>query len=119
MARDQGINEGTLGNWVNADKRRRGEGDGALSESEREELARRQLHLQPRRPAGLGHHPGRGHFRYTYWPDHTRRTAAITAAPGPSYADDPAVGPVTAGYNRTTRPARSAMSMAPTGTSRH
>src|SRR5215813_13299974 len=67
VARDQGINEGTLGNWVNADKRRRGEGDGALSESEREELARRQLHLQPRRPAGLGHHPGRGHFRYTYW----------------------------------------------------
>src|SRR5262249_38860139 len=39
VARDRGINEGTLGNWVNADKRRRGEGDGALSESEREELA--------------------------------------------------------------------------------
>jgi transposase len=39
VARDLGINEGTLGNWVNADKRRRG-GDGALYESEREELAR-------------------------------------------------------------------------------
>jgi transposase len=39
VARDLGINEGTLGNWVNADKRR-GEGDGALSESERAELAR-------------------------------------------------------------------------------
>ena len=29
VARDLGINEGTLGNWVNADKRRRGEGDWA------------------------------------------------------------------------------------------
>src|SRR4249919_2111659 len=32
VARDLGINPGTLGNWVNADKRRRGEGNGALSE---------------------------------------------------------------------------------------
>ena len=40
VARDLGINEGTLGNWVNADKRQRGEGDGALSEDERSELAR-------------------------------------------------------------------------------
>ncbi|HXZ72311.1 MAG TPA: transposase [Streptosporangiaceae bacterium] len=40
VARDLGINEGTLGNWVNTDKRRRGEGDGALDEDEREELAR-------------------------------------------------------------------------------
>jgi transposase len=29
VARDLGINEGTLANWVNADKRRRGEGNGA------------------------------------------------------------------------------------------
>ena len=40
VARDLGINEGTLGNWVNADKRRRGDGTGALSEDERAELAR-------------------------------------------------------------------------------
>ena len=40
VAMDLGSNEGTLGNWVNADKRRRGEADGALSEDERAELAR-------------------------------------------------------------------------------
>src|SRR5258708_35907831 len=40
VAKDLGINEGTLGNWVNADRRRRGDGDGALGEDERAELAR-------------------------------------------------------------------------------
>ena len=40
MARDLGINCGTLGNWVDADGRRRGEGNGALGEDERAELAR-------------------------------------------------------------------------------
>jgi transposase len=40
VAKDLGINEGTLGNWVNTDKRRRGEADGALSEDERAELGR-------------------------------------------------------------------------------
>ncbi len=40
VAREVGVNEGTLGNWVNADRRRRGEGDGALGEDERAELAR-------------------------------------------------------------------------------
>jgi transposase len=40
VARDLGINEGTLGNWVSADKRRRGDGTGAVGEDERAELAR-------------------------------------------------------------------------------
>src|SRR5438046_9066241 len=40
VARDLGINAGTLGNWVNADKRRRGDGSGTLDEDERAELAR-------------------------------------------------------------------------------
>ena len=40
VARDLGINPGTLANWVNADRRGRGEGDGALGEDERAELAR-------------------------------------------------------------------------------
>ena len=39
VARDLGINAGTLGNWVNAERDRR-DGDGALSEDERAELAR-------------------------------------------------------------------------------
>jgi transposase len=40
VARDLGIDGGTLGNWVNVDKRRRGEGSGALGEDGRAELAR-------------------------------------------------------------------------------
>jgi transposase len=40
VARDLGINEGTLGNWCTRERRRRGDGDGALSESERAELVR-------------------------------------------------------------------------------
>jgi transposase len=39
IARDLGINSGTLGNWVNADRSRSG-GDGMISEDERAELAR-------------------------------------------------------------------------------
>jgi transposase len=39
VARDLGINSGTLGNWVNADRTRHG-GDGQLGEDERAELAR-------------------------------------------------------------------------------
>ena len=40
VARELGVNEGTLGNWVMLDRRRRGEGNGALGEDERVELAR-------------------------------------------------------------------------------
>jgi transposase len=40
VARELGIHDGTLGNWVNADRRRRGEGDGGLGEEERAELVR-------------------------------------------------------------------------------
>jgi transposase len=40
VARDLGVNEGTLGSWVNADRRRRDGGNGELSEDERAELAR-------------------------------------------------------------------------------
>ena len=41
VARDLGINDGTLGNWVNADRRRRGEQrEDRVSETERVELVR-------------------------------------------------------------------------------
>ena len=42
VARELGIHDGTLGNWVNADRRGRGEdnGGGGLREDERAELAR-------------------------------------------------------------------------------
>ena len=40
VARDLGVNEGSLGNWVALARRQRGDGDGPLSEDERAELAR-------------------------------------------------------------------------------
>lgn len=40
VARDLGINEGTLANWVNKDIEARLPRNGGVSESEREELAR-------------------------------------------------------------------------------
>jgi transposase len=40
VARELGISDGTLGNWVRLDERSRDGGDGRLSESEREELKR-------------------------------------------------------------------------------
>jgi transposase len=38
VARELGINEGTLGNWVAKERRARDGGDGRLSQSERAEL---------------------------------------------------------------------------------
>jgi transposase len=40
VARELGISDGTLGNWVNKDRRARGARDGRLDESDREELIR-------------------------------------------------------------------------------
>jgi transposase len=40
VARELGVNEGTLGNWVALDRQRREAGDGALEEGERAELVR-------------------------------------------------------------------------------
>jgi transposase len=40
VARELGINEGTLGNWCVKARRAAGEGNGELSETERAELAR-------------------------------------------------------------------------------
>jgi transposase len=40
VARDLGVNEGTLGNWVTREREANGERPGALSEDERAELTR-------------------------------------------------------------------------------
>jgi transposase len=40
VARDLGINEGTLGNWIARDRQARAGGNGALTEDERAELLR-------------------------------------------------------------------------------
>lgn len=45
VARDLGVNEGTLGNWVARDRKDRGGADLALSESERAELHRLRREL--------------------------------------------------------------------------
>ena len=48
VARDLGINEGTLANWCAKDRRARGEGSGALSEDERAELERLRREMRDR-----------------------------------------------------------------------
>jgi transposase len=40
VARDLGVNEGTLGNWVARDRQKASDGDGGLTEDERAELVR-------------------------------------------------------------------------------
>jgi transposase len=40
VARDLGVNAGTLSNWVGIDRRRRERGDGRVNESEQAELVR-------------------------------------------------------------------------------
>lgn len=40
VARELGVNEGTLGSWVMLDRRRGGDGNGGLDEDERAELSR-------------------------------------------------------------------------------
>jgi transposase len=40
VARELGIHDATLGNWVNADRRRRGDGNGGLGEDGQAELVR-------------------------------------------------------------------------------
>jgi transposase len=57
LAKDLGINEGTLGNWVSADKRRRSDGNAALTQDERTELARLRKKTRSWRWGGSG---GRG-----------------------------------------------------------
>jgi transposase len=40
VARELGVNEGTLGNWCGRDRQARSNGDGSLTEDERVELGR-------------------------------------------------------------------------------
>jgi transposase len=65
VARELGINEGTLGNWVSKERRAREGGTGALSESDRAELARlrrenAELAMERGCAQGLGRPGGEG-----------------------------------------------------------
>src|SRR3989442_15728736 len=54
VARELGIHDGTLGNWVNADRRRRGEANGGLGEDGRAELIRLRRETAQARERGDG-----------------------------------------------------------------
>ena len=45
VARDLGINEGTLGNWITRDRQARSTGDGSLTEAELVRLRRENAEL--------------------------------------------------------------------------
>jgi len=91
VARHLGINAGTLGNWVNADKRRRVDGSGGLDEDERAEPVRLRENAGSREPRpesghkiaiGLTGEPvatDRRSGAITHRKDHCRNSAHIGA----------------------------------------
>jgi transposase len=66
VARELGVNSGTLGNWVARARRARGDGKGPLSEDERAELARlrkENAELRMQRDVLIGRVDGRAWVR--------------------------------------------------------
>src|SRR3954462_505651 len=71
VARDLGINEGTLGNWCAGERRRRENGNAALSEDNEAELGRwrrENAELRMQRDVLIGHVEARvGHAAVDVW----------------------------------------------------